>query len=353
MPPAFGQFSAAGQPGDFCEKNMDKYTFAEWVFIFCIYSMIGFIWETVYCSVRERKLVNRGFMKGPFLPIYGFGVCTMLVAASPFEDHVILACLSGMICATVLEYVTGDLMEHLFKVRYWDYSAEKFNLNGYICLGASLGWCAATFVVNEILQKPVNSLIGIIDPSDLKVIDIVIMVIAVVDFAISFKAAMDLRMMLVKIEKARHEMKLMQKRLDVVIAVLADEAGERYEDLKEDISEKLEKIGDIGDGVSDRFDDFGRDVKRRLDYVRKNFAGVSDKIIPDSGRKVMDEVRSLGEKYASVIRQHASFTTLKGTIKNLFVRNIIRSNPTITSNDYREALEELKKASKDGHDIGD
>ena len=127
--------------GDFELKEIEmiRYTLTEWIFIFCVYSVVGFIWETLFCSFRERKLVNRGFMKGPFLPIYGFGVCSMLVAASPFEGHVVLACVSGMICATVLEYVTGDLMEHLFKVRYWDYSKEKFNLNGYICLGASLG----------------------------------------------------------------------------------------------------------------------------------------------------------------------------------------------------------------------
>ncbi|MBO6007201.1 MAG: putative ABC transporter permease, partial [Lachnospiraceae bacterium] len=54
---------------------MDKYLTIEWIFIFCVYSVIGFIWETIYCSIRERQLVNRGFMKGPFLPIYGSGVC--------------------------------------------------------------------------------------------------------------------------------------------------------------------------------------------------------------------------------------------------------------------------------------
>ena len=95
---------------------MGKYLYAEWIFLFCIYSVIGFIWETAYCSFKERKLVNRGFMKGPFLPIYGSGVCVMLVAAAPFEGNVLLECFSGMICATVLEYVTGELMQHLFKI---------------------------------------------------------------------------------------------------------------------------------------------------------------------------------------------------------------------------------------------
>lgn len=308
------------------------YTFKEWVFIFCIYSVIGYIWETIYCSIVERRLVNRGFMKGPFLPIYGTGVCVMLVASAPFRDHIVLGCLSGMICATVLEYITGDLMDHLFKVRYWDYSQEKFNLNGHICLGASLGWFAATFVVNRILQKPVNALLDLFSDRYLTITDSVVMGIAVIDFCISFKAAMDLRSILVKIDSAKHEMKLMQKRLDVIIAVLSESAGNKYEAITESVSEK---IGDFGEGV-----------KNRLEYIVDNVKELGDKIMPDSGKKIMDELSGMKDKHAQAIKNYTSSVHPRQKIINFFIRNIIRSNPTITSDKYSEALEELKKQSK-------
>ncbi len=335
-------------------KEMGKYLYVEWIFIFCIYSVIGFIWETVYCSIRERKLVNRGFMKGPFLPIYGSGVCVMLVAAAPFEGNVLLECLSGMICATVLEYVTGELMQHLFKVRYWDYSQEKFNLNGHICLGASLGWFAATFVVNRILQKPVTALMKMFTITQLTVTDAVVMGIAVIDFIISFKAAMDLRAILVKMEEARHEMQLMQKRLDVIIALMAEDAEDKVDAFTDSVKEN---IGDFTDTVTakyseftgsmgEHFDRFGSGVSRRLEYIRKTAGEVSDKLTPDSVKDIMAEIKALGEKYTSVIKEHASFTTLKGSVKKFFIGNIIRSNPSIISDDYYEALEELKNASK-------
>ena len=325
---------------------MGKYLYAEWIFMFCVYSVVGFIWETVYCSIKERKLVNRGFMKGPFLPIYGSGVCVMLVAAAPFEGNVLLECLSGMICATILEYVTGELMQHLFKVRYWDYSKEKFNLNGHICLGASLGWFVATFVVNRILQKPVTALMKMFTQTQLTVADSVVMGIAVIDFIISFKAAMDLRAILVKMEEARHEMQLMQKRLDVIIAVMAEEAGDKVDAFADSVKANIggftdsvtEKYSELTESVGERFDRFGSGVSRRLEYIRN--------ITPDSAKDVMEEIKELGEKYTAVIKQHASFTTLKGSIKKFFIRNIIRSNPSIISDDYREALEELKNASK-------
>ncbi len=321
---------------------MSQYLLREWVFIFCLYSVVGYLWETVFCSIKEGKLLNRGFMKGPFLPIYGVGVCIMMVAAGPFNGRNILAeCVSGMVCATVLEYVTGELMHHLFKVRYWDYSKEKFNLNGHICLGASLGWFAATFVVNEIFRGPVDRLVHSISPFYMYLIDNIVMGIAIIDFAISFKAAMDLRVILVKMEKARHEMKLMQKRLDVLVAVVSDETKQSYKEFTEGISEKYE---DFTDSVSERFDHFEAGLERRLDYLKDNAKALGDKMIPDSGKKIVDEIFNIAERYTDVIKEHASFDHLKSKIKKFFIMNIIRSNPTITSDEYKEALEELKSS---------
>ncbi len=321
---------------------MSQYLLREWVFIFCLYSVVGFIWETVFCSLKEGKLLNRGFMKGPFLPIYGFGVCIMMIAAGPFNGKNILAeCFSGMVCATVLEYVTGELMQHLFKVRYWDYSKEKFNLNGHICLGASLGWFVATFIVNEIFRGPVDTLVHSISAFHMYLIDNIVMGLAIVDFAISFKAAMDLRIVLVKMEEARHELKLMQKRLDVLVAVVSDETKQTYKDFAEEISERYE---DFTDSVGEHFDHFEAGIGRRLDYLKDNAKALGDKMIPDSGKKVVDEIVNLTERYTNAIKAHASFSHIKSKIKKFFIMNIIRSNPTITSDEYKDALEELKSS---------
>ena len=323
---------------------MSQYLLREWVFIFCFYSVVGFIWETVFCSLKEGKLLNRGFMKGPFLPIYGFGVCIMMIAAGPFNGkNVLFECLSGMICATVLEYVTGELMQHLFKVRYWDYSKEKFNLNGHICLGASLGWFVATFIVNEIFRGPVDTLVHSLTAFQMYLIDNIVMGIAIVDFAISFKAAMDLRIILVKMEKARHELRLMQRRLDVLVAVVSDETKQTYKDFAEEISEMYE---DFTDSVSERFDHFEAGVGRRLDYLKDNAKALGDKMIPDSGKKIVDEIVGMTERYTNALKEHASFEHLKSKIKKFYIRSIIRSNPSMTSDEYKEALEELKSSTK-------
>ena len=95
-------------------------------------------------------------MRGPFLPIYGSGAIMMLVVSMPFQDNLILTYLAGCVGATVLELVTGLTMEALFKVRYWDYSNQKFNYKGVICLESTIAWGFYTIFMFGFLQRFVN-----------------------------------------------------------------------------------------------------------------------------------------------------------------------------------------------------
>ena len=90
------------------------------------------IFESCYVSFRKKEWVNRGFLHGPFLPIYGSGAVMMLFVSEPFKNNLILTYFAGVVGATLLELVTGAAMEALLKVRYWDYSNQKFNYKGYI-----------------------------------------------------------------------------------------------------------------------------------------------------------------------------------------------------------------------------
>ena len=119
---------------------MIHYKIAQWVFFFYIYCFLGWCFESAFVSAKSRKLVNRGFMRGPFLPLYGSGAMMMLVVSMPFRENVLLTYVAGVIGATALEYVTGVTMEALFKMRYWDYSNRFMNFQGHICLRSSVAW---------------------------------------------------------------------------------------------------------------------------------------------------------------------------------------------------------------------
>ena len=119
---------------------MESLSIEHWVFTFFLYVMIGWVYESTVESLYHRKFVNRGSLKGPYIPIYGVGGCVILLVAMPFKDNGFLVFLSGLICCTILEYFTGWLMETLFKRQFWDYSMLKLTYKNRISLLSSLVW---------------------------------------------------------------------------------------------------------------------------------------------------------------------------------------------------------------------
>ena len=138
---------------------MEAYTPLQWLLIFFVYSVLGWVWESCYVSVKSKRWVNRGFLHGPWLPIYGSGAVVVLLVTLPAQGRPALIFLLGMIGATVLEYVTGESMEKLFHMRYWDYSDKPLNVNGHICLGVSIGWGVFSLVLLYVLHPPVEDLV--------------------------------------------------------------------------------------------------------------------------------------------------------------------------------------------------
>lgn len=205
---------------------MQKGLLTDWLLYFYIYCFAGWIWESCYVSVMEKRIVNRGFMKGPLLPIYGSGALCVLLVTFPVRGNYLLMAVIGMGAATVLEYLTGAVMEALFKVRYWDYSTEFLNLNGYVCLKSTLCWGAMTFVMVYLVHPRIAELAGLISEQGKNIALLCITVLASADFATSFKAAIDFRDVLVKVEQLRSELKEIQQRLEKLEALPGAELQE-------------------------------------------------------------------------------------------------------------------------------
>ncbi len=118
-------------------NGVDLYHILNWFFI---YSFFGWVWETFYVSIKHGEFINRGFVSGPLCTIYGFGAISVYLILKPAEGNLLFLFLGGIVVATLLEYITAVLMESIFHTSWWDYSDNKFNFQGRICLGASLGW---------------------------------------------------------------------------------------------------------------------------------------------------------------------------------------------------------------------
>lgn len=216
---------------------MYHYNLQEWLLFFFIYCFLGWCWESCYVSAKKRQWVNRGFMKGPFLPIYGFGALSVLIATLPVRPFPVLVYVFGMIGATALELVTGICMEKLFHVRYWDYSNQKFNFKGHICLTSSIAWGVFSLAMIYGFHKPIEKLVLSIPFVWLDILTTVLTVIVAADFAISFKTAMELRAILDSMERIKDEMKRLQKRKENILEGIQ----ERKEDAKAQLQEIREK----------------------------------------------------------------------------------------------------------------
>ena len=154
---------------------------------FYIYCFLAGAFESTYVSIQHKKWINRGFYARTVSSPLRFRSCHYAVCDRSVRDNVFLTFLFGAVGATILEYFTGAAMEALFKVRYWDYSNNRFNLNGHICLGTTIAWGFLTLAMVHILQTPVEAVVNAIPPRPEGIIALVVTIYIAADFSLSFK----------------------------------------------------------------------------------------------------------------------------------------------------------------------
>lgn len=135
----------------------DWYHLVAW---FIVYSFLGWLVESIYMSFCNRKITNRGFMKGPFCPIYGFGALMAYFILRPLEGRHLLLYVTGAVMATVFEFLVAKALLKLFGEVWWDYTNKPFNYKGILCLESTLAWGVYTLVLFGFLQ---NFVVGIVE----------------------------------------------------------------------------------------------------------------------------------------------------------------------------------------------
>lgn len=295
---------------------MIHYKTVQWLFFFYTYCFLGWCFESAWVSFKSRKLVNRGFMRGPFLPLYGSGAIMMLVVSMPFQDNVLLTYFAGVVGATVLEYVTGVTMEALFKVRYWDYSNLPFNFQGHICLTSSIAWGFLTILMTRVIHRPIEQFVLAIPGRALSYVTALLTIYIVIDFTLSFKAALDLRDILVKMQRVKEEMERMQRRLDVIIAFNNEEKEQKRQERELSLSE-------LSLGLKQRFASLKESIQLKPAAYEE---------------EVREEVAELRGKFSHYPDPQENYKQML----DFYKRDMIRNNPTMVSRKFKNALEELK-----------
>ena len=167
---------------------------------FAFYAFLGWVLETLYATQKQHHFVNRGFLHGPFCPIYGIGgllVEQAFINMEKWANGPVQTVLGGIVLSillvTILEYATGSVLENIFQKKWWDYSNEPLNLKGYICLRFSLFWGMAAYVVMQIIQPIRLQLAGLISLDRKETLAAFLMAYFLVDFMKTVSDLVDLR----------------------------------------------------------------------------------------------------------------------------------------------------------------
>ncbi|MBQ3913503.1 MAG: hypothetical protein II694_11060 [Lachnospiraceae bacterium] len=133
----------------------DMYDMTQILAFFMFYAVVGWAVEVIYHAVTTGRFINRGFLNGPVCPIYGVGAVIVILLLTPLSDNLLLLYAGSVLLTSVLEFITGFILEKIFHQRWWDYTDEHFNIMGYVCLRFSLMWGFGCVFVMKIIQPAV------------------------------------------------------------------------------------------------------------------------------------------------------------------------------------------------------
>lgn len=226
---------------------------------FMIYAIIGWCTEVSFATLTTGKFVNRGFLNGPYCPIYGVGVVVVLAALLPLRENLLLLYIGSFLLTTIIEFITGFILEKVFHNKWWDYSDEPFNIKGYICLRFSIMWgFACTFIV-KLVHPFIEKVISLI-PSIVGYILISVMVIAfLIDCGVTIATILQLN----------NRLRLMDE-IALRIHHLSDEIGEN---IHENVSEVIEKTKKIKDEIEEDV----TEKREELDKLREQYKELLEK----------------------------------------------------------------------------
>ncbi len=229
---------------------METIYFYLWYFV--IYSCLGWGMEVMFHTVTCGNFVNRGFLNGPICPIYGFGAVATIACLTPFTKHIILLFFMSMIMTSLLELVTGYLLEKIFQARWWDYSDIPFNFKGYICLKFSLLWGFACTGLMRLFQPLVNQLVLVVPINFGIALLSIILALYLIDAVFTVISLRSLEIKLRGIEEIAEKLRY-----------LSDEVGIHLSDGVNIIKERT-PIVDIGREKKEELDKLSRMYKEKL-----------------------------------------------------------------------------------------
>ena len=277
---------------------------------FFVYGFLGWCTEVAYATTKQRKFVNRGFLNGPICPIYGVGVTVVVYFLTPYKDNLILLYALSTVLVTVLEGLTGYLMDKIFHHKWWDYTNQPLNIGGYVCLIFSLVWGVACVLIVRVIHPIIHKILTFI-PHTLGLV-----MLAVLEICIF----VDLYVTAAGILKLNHQLEAMAK-IAAELHEISDKLGENIHegmmDTMEATEERRKKLEAATEGS-----------RRKLSEGRTRIGGTAD----EARQQLQARSEELRKKYEELAGQGGAVS-----------RRLMKAFPRMESRQYKETFNELRE----------
>ena len=205
----------------------------DYLIYFFIYAFIGWVVEVSYHAVTKGKFINRGFLAGPYCPIYGFGAISVIYFLTDIaEKNKLVLFLGSMFIATLIEFVAGFLLEKIFHERWWDYSDRKLNIGGYVCLEFSVIWGMFCFLLYEAVHPLIRKLVGLVPDAFIKYLGIGLVIIMTLDLIATIVTLIGLNKEFKSIDKISRDIKKVSDKIGVRVYDKTVQIESRQEELR-------------------------------------------------------------------------------------------------------------------------
>ncbi len=209
----------------------------EMLYLFLVYSFLGWVLEVIYHVIEEGKFINRGFLIGPYCPIYGFGMFLILYLLTPYLDSPLLLFLTSILIATIIELIGGFLLEYFFQKKWWDYTGMVLNYKGYICLKFSILWGLGALISIKFLHPMVMTIYKITPKLFIILFIIIFSLMMIIDFVITL-------IDIIGIDEKLKELDEIEKNIQKVSDNMGEKITDRvlkYQEKKKELIDKFNK----------------------------------------------------------------------------------------------------------------
>lgn len=328
---------------------MGSYTVLQWATFFMLYCILGWCFESTYCSIKSGHLQNRGFCHGPWLPIYGVGASILIILTHGHEGNLLYLFFVGFFGGTTLELTTGLIMNRIFHMRWWDYSQNPLNFHGYICLPASVGWGIAAVFVTRAVHPYVADIQAKWSYIHFVVVDTMFYTLFVEDIVFSVIGALELRERVARLAKNSEEIQSLRKsitevydRLATARADFGQSAGELLEVQKTEGNVAAAKFmaNSIKDSTVAMASSVRNSVQNVAGDVKDSAGAMIGRFWKNENLQDLEKSREQMEAQLSILEDGGNAQSGK---MPWWVKTMLRNNPEAVSEE--RGFDDLKKAA--------